>query len=1028
MNITHKKRRLEPTELDDRLATWIPVPEDCVDTTGEDAVEEDDASGATGKKRKRYDGSIDPMSKWRPDKQIYMDALLWHDGLSDHKLSCVTCDATNDGADADAEEAPVRFFKCRMCGEFIECEDCCVDRHRRMPLHVLDEWTGEFWEHASLKSLGLIYQLGHGGGRCLFPDPKVREMVVLHYPYVHRVHYRYCNCKKSDTTPPLQQLLRNKWYPATTVDPATCATFECLEMFRLENVVGNMNASDFVTTMERRTNTMGSTGMNRVPHRYKEFMRMSRQWAFIYRMKRAGRGHDAAGLEATTLGEGAVICWVCPYDGRNLPPGWRDIDPKFRFLFMLILALDANFKLKNRMRGNAKNDPPLGPGWEYFVEPEAYRKHLRNYVPEKDISTCIAFAALLQKDTRSTAGLRVTGVGGCVCARHECVRPNRIGDLQKGERYANMDFILFCALLGFMLKWLTISYDIACQWHKNLPARIAKLPKALQLPMKDIKLQCALPVWHAGSHEEECRNAYSLSVKPGVGKSDGEGVERTWSVLNPAASHTKDMGIGNREDHLNDKIDNHNFLKNLGLAYYLQQRLVIALAERARQVAVFQDVSRTIDKDLRTKWQGNINAWLADPSKTNPYVLDKTDTPSEAQVRADLKKDEEAEVAAGRSPLHGTSATAFLAAGMQLEDSQRRIITELRGLALVAPDRESKIQDRRLTLLAKLAKFRKLQAVFMPGAARLIAAEEAARDGEALPPKPEKIKLWMPHELDQNDRATGCVRGLVDIEAKLRFSQCLNALIHLRSRLHSKQFFLGFRYSSSSFMQGQQQGTKANTLVVQITDRVDESAQKYRKGYSALLKLQGDKVDRQFRPLKDSDIQMDADNGESDSAAKKKLAMIGSGRGARAPRMAPGASRKVMSWIWTAQGGAGAGEEALHASVRVEWCRARARKLRWEEEVWLVREEMRRVVRYLDWQVQCWRDRVDARPDAPRGVQAGVRAYALKQAVLYTRLASFFQAEWSKPTKKMTRRVLAGAPPEELEGVDLDNFFDGTAV
>lgn len=39
-------------------------------------------------------------------------------------------------------------------------------------------------------------------------------------------------------------------------------------------------------------------------------------------------------------------------------------------------------------------------------------------------------------------------------------------------------------------------------------------------------------------------------------------------------------------------------------------------------------------------------------------------------MRAALKRDEEAEVAAGRGPLHGTSATAFLTAGMQLEDAQ----------------------------------------------------------------------------------------------------------------------------------------------------------------------------------------------------------------------------------------------------------------------------------------------------------------------------------------------------------------------
>lgn len=71
----------------------------------------------------------------------------------------------------------------------------------------------------------------------------------------------------------------------------------------------------------------------------------------------------------------------------------------------------------------------------------------------------------------------------------------------------------------------------------------------------------------------------------------------------------------------------------------------------------------------------------------------------------------------------------------------------------------------------------------MPGAARLIAEEEEARDSDAPPPKAEKIKLWMPHELDNRERAEGCVRGVADIEGKLRVSQCLNSLILLCSRL-----------------------------------------------------------------------------------------------------------------------------------------------------------------------------------------------------------------------------------------------------
>jgi hypothetical protein len=85
---------------------------------------------------------------------------------------------------------------------------------------------------------------------------------------------------------------------------------------------------------------------------------------------------------------------------------------------------------------------------------------------------------------------------------------------------------------------------------------------------------------------------------------------------------------------------------------------------------------------------------------------------------------------------------------------------------------------------------------------------------------------------------------------------------------------------------------------------------------------------------------------------------------------------------------------------------------------------MRRVLRYLDWLVKWWRDQVETRPDTSPQIQAGVRAYAVKQADLYTRIAAHFQDVWNKPTIRLTQRVLAGAPGKELEGADLDDFFE----
>jgi hypothetical protein len=131
---------------------------------------------------------------------------------------------------------------------------------------------------------------------------------------------------------------------------------------------------------------------------------MARQWAFLKRIKRAGRGHDPAGVDKTKLGECTVMCWACPHDGRNLPENWREVAPAYRyvvsvafeegqgltarrrFLYMLIVAMDANFRLRNRMRANEIDDPSLGPGWGCWVDSTAYRDHIKNYVPESDVS------------------------------------------------------------------------------------------------------------------------------------------------------------------------------------------------------------------------------------------------------------------------------------------------------------------------------------------------------------------------------------------------------------------------------------------------------------------------------------------------------------------------------------------------------------------------------------------------------------------------------------------------------------------
>jgi hypothetical protein len=235
----------------------------------------------------------------------------------------------------------------------------------------------------------------------------------------------------------------------------------------------------------------------------------------------------------------------------------------------------------------------------------------------------------------------------------------------------------------------------------------------------------------------------------------------------------------------------------------------------------------------------------------------------------------------------------------------------VKGTRLVAADRQGKIEDRRTTFFKKLATFRRLQLLFMPGVKTFLDAEEALRDQDAAPFTAEAIKLWMPHQLPGALRTTGCVPGLCVTEVKLRASQCQNALVMLRTRLHAKRHFISYRNANIA---GQIKSTKAATLIGQIGERVDAAVAKYRQGREALVELSGGPEHvPQFRALLDADVRLDGDWGESDGAARKKLAMIGAGRGARAPRNQPGTSKSVMSWIWTAPGALDDSEKHLHA-------------------------------------------------------------------------------------------------------------------
>lgn len=52
----------------------------------------------------------------------------------------------------------------------------------------------------------------------------------------------------------------------------------------------------------------------------------------------------------------------------------------------MILAIDANFRLKRRAVSSNLRDPALSSGWGFFVGDAAYREHILKYADQADVS------------------------------------------------------------------------------------------------------------------------------------------------------------------------------------------------------------------------------------------------------------------------------------------------------------------------------------------------------------------------------------------------------------------------------------------------------------------------------------------------------------------------------------------------------------------------------------------------------------------------------------------------------------------
>ncbi|KAF8593702.1 hypothetical protein BDV93DRAFT_460460, partial [Ceratobasidium sp. AG-I] len=357
------------------------------------------------------------------------------------------------------------------------------------------------------------------------------------------------------------QLLAHKIFPCSDSSPGTAFTFNVLKQFHFLSNDSLLSAHRLYNTLVRLTN-------NTFPHipdnRYREFLRVVREWTLIQSMKRSGY--------PATVATGSAVTWcpACPRPGVNYEPEDVQTDGYVRNIFAYQLSYDGNFHLVRKNKSYDEHDTCISDGSKYFVHQEEYKTYLdlmkdSAYAQNTKDANCNNHTAAKDTWVKQT-GLAETGVGSVVCARHSIFMAGGTVNYYKGERFAYTDYAV-ANVLHLLRKQGTVRagffYDIYCHWVKNWWTRASQIPLPLGPVYQEhfLKLIGGIPKFHLAGHTDGCYAQYSLNNTTGVGRLDAEGGERCWAHLNHAAGSTSEKDPGARIDALNDIMDHWNWCK-----------------------------------------------------------------------------------------------------------------------------------------------------------------------------------------------------------------------------------------------------------------------------------------------------------------------------------------------------------------------------------------------------------------------------------------------------------------------------------
>ncbi|KAI1783692.1 hypothetical protein LXA43DRAFT_977006 [Ganoderma leucocontextum] len=536
------------------------------------------------------------------------------------------------------------------------------------PESDLEDEDGDFYYgsnvDAFLPTVADLPWIGEGPRRPAASDPTLarhpaaygndRMVVVVDLEGVHELPFTFCACPNAARDD--IQLIDLGYYPASVQQPKTVFTTRLLDDFLLSNKECKTSARNYYNKLRRTTNPAFP---HMVPDRYKELLRVSRQWRNIHMRRNAGFGHRA---DAVGPGDLAVRCPACPQPDVNLPEGWRDDKKQWKYTRSVVL--DGNFSAQHRKMRNPADDVPLADGHAFMVTDAPYKEHLKTAAEFREKTTCHDHRAVLMA-TMDRGNLEATGIGAAACSRHGFFAPHACVDFQQGERQRNMDYILhwiFAYMHG--LTCILILYDIMCQYFVHLCARFKKSPH-LAMP-EGLTILRGIGQFHVHGHIAKCFPRFSLNFIYGAGVQDGEIIETLWNKTNAVADSTRGMSAAHRREVIDDHMNDSNWMKLTRISTSVAQ---LACKESGPASAALEELTAGSDPLKCAEWKCDADAADtardADPSTMDIYDVSAMPMPTRKEVQIMLSQQELSE--GGDAEQLG--AADWIATGLRLEET-----------------------------------------------------------------------------------------------------------------------------------------------------------------------------------------------------------------------------------------------------------------------------------------------------------------------------------------------------------------------